>query len=146
MLAFAAGTPKLRYAGAMAMNIVSAAGLDVASFGHWDAEPSDANEDVLSDLAEDRFAYRKYLFDGERMIGGIIVSPAESTWSENEVGMLKGLVHSGRPLGPWKAYLRASPFDLKTPFLALGTTGTLLPETVLDAPTPSPWEKMGNAG
>ena len=43
--------------------------------------------------------------------------------------MLKGLVQSGTPLGPWKEQLRRNPFDVKRAFVASHATRQLLPET-----------------
>jgi len=86
----------------------------------------------------ERSSYRKYLFQGERLIGAIYVGADEETWAGNELGMLKGLVQSGQPLGPWKAYLKQHPFDIKKPYLASHTVSALLPGTVLGQPSPSP--------
>jgi hypothetical protein len=51
--------------------------------------------------------------------------------------MLKGLVQSGGQLGAWKEHLRRNPFDVKTAFIASGTTARLLPETILGGPSVS---------
>ena len=59
-------------------------------------------------------------------------------WTTNDVGMLKGLVHSGVDLSAWKAHLEANPFDVKPAFIATRTTARLLPETVLGRPSHSP--------
>ena len=56
-------------------------------------------------------------------------------WATNDVGMLKGLVHSGAPLGEWKALLRRDPWEVRRPFVASGTVARLLPETVLGRPS-----------
>lgn len=125
---------KVNYAGSLLMNIVTVAGLDVASFGSWD----DAGAEVITGLAPERSAYRKYLFSGGRMTGAIMVAPNDSTWSENEVGMLKGLVQSGADLSGWKEQLKGYPFSVKKAFLATRTVSALMPKTVLGAPSPSP--------
>lgn len=124
----------VKYAGSLLMNIVSVGGLDMASFGSWD----DGNAEVITGLDPRRHAYRKYLFRGERMVGAILISPSKETWMENDVGMLKGLVQAGSPLGAWKEFLRKHPFEIKKPFLAARTTAALIPKTTLGAPTPSP--------
>jgi hypothetical protein len=59
-------------------------------------------------------------------------------WTTNDVGMLKGLVQSQVPLGRWKDYLKANPFDLKPAFIASKTTETLLPESVLGRASRAP--------
>lgn len=123
------------YPGSLMMNIVGVAGLDIASFGSWD----DDKAETMTGLYEQRAAYRKYLFTGERMTGAIFVSPDEETWAGNEMGMLKGLVQAGQPLGKeWKDWLREHPFEIKKPYLARHTVSTLMPETVLGENAPSP--------
>jgi hypothetical protein len=54
--------------------------------------------------------------------------------------MLKGLVQTGVPLGRFKDHLKAHPFDVKTAYIASGTTGALLPETLLGRPSKAPGE------
>ncbi len=104
--------------------------LDVASFGAWD----DAKAEAISGLEKDRMAYRKLLFTGDRLTGAIIIGRSNDIWTTNDVGMLKGLVQSGQPLGRCKEHLRRNPFDVKPAFIAAQTTSTLLPETVLGRP------------
>ncbi len=124
----------ISYPGSLLMNIVGVAGLDVASFGSWD----DGAAEIISGAAPERAVYRKYLFHGERMTGAIMIGPSSATWSENEVGMLKGIIQSGTPLGPWKAHLNKHPFSVRKAFLATRTVAALLPKTVLGQPSPSP--------
>ncbi len=129
-----AGRHEIAYPGSVLMNIVSVAGLDMASFGSWN---DDKAETIIGEAPE-RHAYRKYVFQGERMVGAIMIGPGSQTWSENDVGMVKGLVQSGQPLGDWKAYLRERPFEIRKPYLASRTTRALMPDTILGAPSISP--------
>ena len=122
------------YPGSLMMNIVSVAGLDIASFGTWE----DAGAEVIETLAEARSAYRKYLIRDDRITGAILISPSEETWAGNDLGMLKGMVQSGTPLGEWKDHLRKNPFDIKKPYLANRTVSALMPATVLGEPSPAP--------
>jgi len=122
------------YRGSLIINIVEVCHLDVASFGAWD----DAKADAISGLKKDRNAYRKLLFTGDRMTGAIIIGRSNDIWTTNDVGMLKGLVQTGTPLGRFKEHLRKNPFDVKTAFIASKTTRTLLPETVLGRPSKAP--------
>ncbi len=124
----------VRYAGSLAMNIVEVCHLDVASFGAWD----DGRAEVAVAARPERDAYRKLLFTGDRLTGAIILGPSSDIWTSNDVGMLKGLVQSRVPLGPWKAHLIRSPFDLKPAYLAVRAAGRLLPETVLGRPAKAP--------
>ncbi|HSG21140.1 MAG TPA: FAD-dependent oxidoreductase, partial [Burkholderiaceae bacterium] len=125
---------KIAYPGSLMMNIVGVAGLDIASFGTWE----DSKAEVIEGLHPERSSYRKYLFHGDKLTGAIYVGPDAETWSGNDLGMLKGLVQSGQSLGPWKAYLKDHPFDIKKPYLAQQTVSALMPSTVLGQPTPSP--------
>jgi len=125
-----AGQP-LVYRGSVLMNIVEVLGLEIASFGAWDS----ATAEVLSALKPERPAYRKLLWQGDRLIGAMLLGPEKDVWTTNDVGMLKGLVQSGTPLGDWKAYLQHHPFDIKRAFIASGTTARLLPQTVLGSPS-----------
>ena len=122
------------YRGSLIINIVEVCHLDAASFGAWD----DARAEAISGLKKDRNAYRKLLFTGERLTGAIIIGRSNDIWTTNDVGMLKGLVQSGQPLGRYKEHLRHNPFDVKTVFIAARTTSTLLPETILGRPSKAP--------
>jgi NAD(P)H-nitrite reductase large subunit len=124
----------VRYRGSLIINIVEVCHLDAASFGAWDAPKAE----TISGLKNDRNAYRKLLFTGERLTGAIIIGRSNDIWTTNDVGMLKGLVQTGQPLGRYKEHLRRNPFDVKTAFIASKTTSTLLPETVLGRPSKAP--------
>jgi NAD(P)H-nitrite reductase large subunit len=124
------------YKGSLIVNIVEVCHLDAASFGAWD----DSRAETVTGLKRDRSAYRKYLFTGDRLSGAIIIGRSGDLWTTNDVGMLKGLVQTGVPLGRFKEYLKAHPFDVKTAYIASGTAGTLLPETVLGRPSKAPGE------
>jgi len=119
------------YRGSLLMNIVEVCHLDIASFGAWD----DPTTEVFAVARPEGWAYRKLLWRGERLIGAMILGRANDIWTTNDVGMLKGLVQSGKSLGPWKDHLRRNPFDIKPAFIASGTTAHLLPETILGRPS-----------
>ena len=117
--------------GSLLMNIVDVLDLEVASFGRWD----DADAEVCEAAQPERPAYRKLLFRGGRLTGAVILGKTREIWATNDVGMLKGLVHTGADLSEWKTHLRKNPFDVKRAFLASGAAGDLLPETVLGRPS-----------
>jgi len=118
------------YRGSLLMNIVEVCHLDIASFGAWD----DPAADACAALQQERWAYRKLLWRGNRLTGALIAGKADDIWTTNDVGMLKGLVQSGSDLGRWKEHLRRNPFDIKPAFIASGATARLLPETILGRP------------
>jgi NAD(P)H-nitrite reductase large subunit len=125
-----AGQPQA-YRGSLLMNIVEVLGLEIASFGAW----NDPEAEVDHVLKPERPAYRKLLWQGDRLTGAMILGPSKDIWTTNDVGMLKGLVQSGTPLGEWKAYVRQHPFEIKRAYIAAGTTARLLPLTVQGSPS-----------
>lgn len=125
-----AGQP-LAYRGSLLMNIVEVLGLEIASFGAWDS----SSAETFSATRPEGPAYRKLLWQGDRLIGAMLLGPEKEVWTTNDVGMLKGLVQSGMRLGAWKEYLRQNLFDVKRAYIAAGTTGRLLPQTVLGSPS-----------
>jgi NAD(P)H-nitrite reductase large subunit len=120
-----AGQPQA-YRGSLLMNIVEVLDLEIASFGSWNAEGAE----VFSAVHEARPAYRKLVWDGDRMTGAMMLGRAHDVWATNDVGMLKGLVQSGTPMGDWKGYLQHHLFEVKRAYIASGTTARLLPVTV----------------
>jgi NAD(P)H-nitrite reductase large subunit len=122
------------YKGSLLMNIVEVCHLDVASFGAWD----ETQAEVMTGLQPERPAYRKFLWRGDRLIGAIILGPSNQIWTTNDIGMLKGLVQSGAPVGRFKERLGRNPFDIKPVYIASRTTTMLLPETVLGRPAMAP--------
>ncbi len=119
------------YRGSLLMNIVEVCHLDIASFGAWD----DPAAETFAAVRPERFAYRKLLWRGDRLTGAMILGRADDIWTTNDVGMLKGLTQAGESLGTWKVHLARNPFDVKTAFIASGTTRRLLPETLLGRPS-----------
>ncbi|HSB78560.1 MAG TPA: FAD-dependent oxidoreductase [Candidatus Methylomirabilis sp.] len=119
------------YRGSLLMNIVEVCHLDIASFGAWD----DPAAEAVSAMKPEQPAYRKLLWRGDRLTGAMILGKSSDIWTTNDVGMLKGLVQSKRGLGPWKASLCRNPFNIKPAFMASGSTGRLLAETILGRPS-----------
>jgi NAD(P)H-nitrite reductase large subunit len=128
-----AGKP-VAYRGSLLMNIVEVCHLDIASFGAWD----DGEAEAMTGVRGDRPAYRKLVWRGDRLIGAIILGPSSDIWTTNDIGILKGLVQSGSPVGRYKARLARNPFDIKPAYIASRTTSVLLPETVLGRPARAP--------
>lgn len=125
-----AGQPRA-YPGSLLMNIVDVLGLEIASFGHWDRE---GGETTVATVPV-RPLYRKYLWDGDRIVGTITLGPSGDVWMTNDIGMLKGIVQNGTRLGSWRERLERDPFDLKRAFVATQTTASLLPATLLGEPS-----------
>lgn len=116
----------VHYAGSLTMNILAAQGLEASSFGFWERDG-----DVTRIEAPASGSYRKLVWDGDRIVGGILLGPTLSVSGVNDVGMLKGLVQTGVRLGPWKDYLTENPMDLRRAFVASGAAKELLGSTLL---------------
>jgi hypothetical protein len=114
------------YSGSLTMNVVAAQGLEACSFGRWQEEG-----DVLAVENRANLVYRKYVFEGDRLVGGALVGPSAAVTNLNDAGMLKGLVQTGVPLGPWKDYLSENPLDLRRVFVASGAAKSLASWTLL---------------
>ena len=126
------------YRGSLLMNIVEVCHLDIASLGAWD----DPTAEAFALARPDRWAYRKLLWRGDRLVGAMILGMANDIWTTNDVGMLKGLVQTGNGLGAWKGHLCRNLFGIKQAFIASGTTARLLPETLLGQPSVAPGQVL----
>lgn len=118
------------YAGSLLMNILDVAELHCASFGRW---REDGDTTVVWNAS--RPVYRKVVWEGTRLVGGIIVGPIEDTTMLTDVGMLKGLIQSQIDLGEWKSYLQERPWDLRRVYVASRAATKLLPQTLTGSPT-----------
>jgi NAD(P)H-nitrite reductase large subunit len=118
---------EVRYAGSLIMNILAAQGLEACSFGDWRAVGRATT--LVQNPANG--IYRKYTWDGDALVGGILVGPTAAMSGANDVGMLKGLIQTGVRLGAWKAYLEENPLDLRRVYVASGAAEKLLESNLL---------------
>jgi len=114
------------YPGSLVMNILDVAGLHCTSFGRWQ-ETTDTT--VVWNAA--RPVYRKLVWDGTRLAGGIILGPIEDTTMLTDVGMLKGLIQSQVDLAEWKEYIHERPWDLRRAYVASTAARRLLAQTTI---------------
>ncbi len=121
---------EVAYAGSLRMNGLEVAGLHCASLGRWQEE---ADTSELWAPAES--VYRKLVWEGDRLVGALLVGPAEATVRWSDLGMLKGLIQSRAPLGRWRTYLEERPLDLARAFLGARAASRLVPSTVLGEPS-----------
>lgn len=117
---------RVAYSGSLTMNVLAAQGLEAASFGRWEEEG-----DVTRVANTANRIYRKYVWEDDRLVGGIFVGPTLAVSAVNDLGMLKGLIQTGVRLGPWRAYLEENPLDLRRAFVASGAAPALLESTLL---------------
>jgi NAD(P)H-nitrite reductase large subunit len=96
--------------GTIAINVLDTLGLIAASFGQWQGvEGGDRVEEVDAD----RYRYICLQFDRDtRLVGATTLGLTE------QIGVLRGLIQSRRPLGKWAAQLRANPMDVMKAYLA----------------------------
>jgi NAD(P)H-nitrite reductase large subunit len=116
------------YPGSLVMNILDVAGLHCTSFGRWQET---ADTTVVWNAA--RPVYRKLVWDGTRLVGGIILGPVEDTTMLTDVGMLKGLIQSQVDLAQWKHYINERPWDLRRAYVASKAASVLLARTTIGA-------------
>ncbi len=120
----------VHYWGSLLMNIVDVQKLQIASFGDWS---SDA--DVVAISNERRTAYRKMVFEGDRMIGAILLGRPGDVAMLNDMGMLKGLIQTQVELKEWRRYLDQNPLDIRRPYVASRAAERLLDMRLLREPS-----------
>lgn len=115
------------YSGSLVMNILAAQDIEACSFGLWSGQ----GRETFVAQNPNNSIYRKYVWDADKLVGGILVGPSLAVSNVNDVGMLKGLIQTGIALGSWKDYLKENPMDLRRAFVASGAAKELLGSTLL---------------
>lgn len=100
---------KTPHEGSLNMNVLDTLGLISSSFGSWDGV-KDGESATLTD--EPGYRYLRLEFDGDRLVGGQAVGLTD------HVGIMRGLIQTGLPLGPWKDKLLKSPERLAEAYVA----------------------------
>jgi NAD(P)H-nitrite reductase large subunit len=118
------------YDGSLLMNVLDLCGLQTASFGQWSS-----TGDAQTITNETRPIYRKLLFEGDRMIGAILLGQTSDLSTLNDMGMIKGFIQTKTPLGEWREYLQHHPLDIRRAYIACGVATKLLNKTLLPDPT-----------
>jgi NAD(P)H-nitrite reductase large subunit len=118
------------YDGSLLMNVLDICGLQTASFGQWS---STGEAKVIAN--ESRPIYRKIIFDGDRIVGAILLGQTGDLSTLNDMGMIKGFIQTKTPLGEWKGYLDHHPLDVRRAYIACGVATKLLNKTLLPEPT-----------
>jgi NAD(P)H-nitrite reductase large subunit len=120
----------ISYPGSLLMNILDCCGLQCASFGRW----GDSGE-TMTIRNPDRPVCRKLLWTGDQITGAVFLGPANDLGMLNDVGMVKGIMQTRTPLGDWKEFLRANPFDIRRPYVAAKVGQKLVAATLLGKPS-----------
>ena len=98
-----------RLNGVTQINVLDTLGLVSTSFGQWQGVPGGEHAELVD---EQHFRYLRLEFDGDRLIG------ANSLGMTDQVGVMRGLVERGVPLGHWKTRLLQDPTRLTEAYLA----------------------------
>ena len=98
------------YQGALSMNVLDTLGLVSTSFGNWMGVEGGEGARQLDEAA---YKYLRLEFDGERLVG------AQSLGMIEQIGIVRGLIQTARPLGPWKAILMKQPHRVSEAYVAL---------------------------
>jgi NAD(P)H-nitrite reductase large subunit len=103
------------YAGSLMARILDIAELRCASFGRWSE-----GTDTTAVWDTERRVYRKLVWDGGRLVGGILLGPIADTAVLADVEMLRSLIQSRIELGSCKEDLQENPRDLRRVYVASG--------------------------
>ncbi len=96
------------YRGSVSMNVLNTLGLVSSSFGVWTGVEG-GDRAVVSD--PEGFKYLRLEFDEDRLVGALAIGLTQ------HVGVIRGLVQTQVPLGPWKEVLRANPHRVMDAYL-----------------------------
>jgi len=103
------------FRGSLSMNVLNTLGLVSSSFGLWmgvDGGDRATVEDA------DGFKYLRLEFEGDRLIGALALGLTQ------HVGVIRGLIQTRVPLGPWKDTLMRDPHKVMDAYLER-TQGTV---------------------
>jgi NAD(P)H-nitrite reductase large subunit len=132
---------EVRYPGSLLMNVVDVCGLQCCSYGNW----NDAGAEVMTIANAGGYVYRKLLWRGDAMVGAIFTGRANDMGMLTDVGMVKGILQTQTPLGPWKNYLADNPFDIRRAYIGAGVAKQLVATTLLGRPTRGRQFQFGGA-
>jgi NAD(P)H-nitrite reductase large subunit len=122
---------EVHYPGSLLMNVVDVCGLQCASFGNW----NDASAEAMTISNPGGYVYRKLLWRGDQIVGSIFTGQSNDLGMLTDVGMVKGILQTQTPLGPWKQFLEENPFDIRRAYIASGVAKRLVNTTLLGRPT-----------
>lgn len=99
----------VEYVGSLSMNVLDTFGLVSCSFGSWQGVEGGESSSLVD---EENFKYIKLEFKDDLLVGAVTVGRTD------HIGILRGLIHSAVPLGPWKARLMEDPTQIMNAYLA----------------------------
>ncbi|MEE8501043.1 MAG: FAD-dependent oxidoreductase [Kiloniellales bacterium] len=110
-----AGQPT-RYRGSLAMNVLNTLGLVSSSFGLWMGVDGGARA-LATDGAG--FKYLRLEFDEDVIVGALALGLTQ------HVGVIRGLIQTRTPLGPWKQRLMDDPHGVMEAYLECAQGGAV---------------------
>lgn len=106
------------YRGSLSMNVLSTLGLVSSSFGLWMGVEG-GDQAVVAD--EGASKYLRLEFDGDVVVGALALGLTQ------HVGVVRGLVQTQIPLGPWKDALLRDPHRVMAAYLACTQSAEVTP-------------------
>lgn len=99
----------IRHKGSLNMNVLATIGLISSSYGLWQGIKGG---DHAEEFDKDGFRYMRLEFDEDKLIGALALGFTQ------HVGVLRGLIQTEVPLGPWKNKLMHDPMRVMEAYLA----------------------------
>ncbi len=109
---------KSYYRGSLSMNVLSTLGLISSSFGLWMGVKG-GDQAVVADQKASK--YLRLEFDGDVVVGALALGLTQ------HVGVVRGLVQTQIPLGPWKDALLRDPHRVMDAYLACTQSAEVSP-------------------
>jgi NAD(P)H-nitrite reductase large subunit len=97
------------FKGSLLMNVLDTVGLVSCSFGQW--QGADGGE-FAERIEDNGYKYINLQFADDRLVGAITLGRTD--W----VGVLRGLIQTRMPLGPWKGRLMSDPHRIAEAYVA----------------------------
>jgi len=104
------GNNALPYKGSLNMNILDTLGLVTCSFGAWEGVEGGDSGEMYN---ENNFQYINLQFKDDVLVG------ANSVGYHEHLGVLRGLIETKIPLGPWKERLKKNPVQLADAYVGV---------------------------
>ena len=99
-----------RHRGSLNMNVLDTLGLISSSFGLWQGVKGGARARMVDEAG---YRYIHLEFEEDRLIG------AQCVGMTDHIGMLRGLIQTGLPLGDWKERLIAAPERVQEAYVSV---------------------------
>ena len=98
-----------RYKGSLNMNVLDTLGLITSSFGAWDGVEGGESAEIVD---AERGHYMRLEFQDDLLVGALLLGRTD------QIGCLRGLIHSKVRLGVWKQHLMSNPTKIADAYVA----------------------------